>query len=289
MNRIHIFNPVSGCGHSPALLDEGPAKNEERHITDSVGDAERFAYMTCIKRPDTHFIVYGGDGTINEVANGILRAGAGSESMISVVPAGTGNDFVRTFGEKNRIYTIDAIKYNERYAVNIINFGFDCDVVKKTDRYKKILPGSPAYLAGVADAIFHKMGNEWSFEIYDADGNAEHIDGSFTLALVGNCRYYGGGFCSASLADPGDGLLDFLAVRKISRAAFISLIGAYKKGKHLDPETFAPYAKFQKHMLYRRVTRINIKGVSSICADGEIEEAETVNVSVIRNALRIAT
>ena len=289
MERLHIFNPASGVKHSPELLTKGAANGEKSYITTGVGDAERFVYETCLSSPETHFIVYGGDGTINEVVSGIVRAGAGNKALFSVVPAGTGNDFVKSFPEKDRIYTIDVLKYGDKYSVNIVNFGFDSKVVIKTATYKKAFPGSAAYIAGVADTFFHKIGERWQIEITDEDGNTETLDETFTLALAANCQYYGGGFRSAPLASPNDGLIDFIAVRKIPRLAFINLIGSYKKGTHLNPETEKPYPKFEKNLIYRRCRSVSIKGVSTLCSDGEIEERTEANITVIPGAVRYAT
>lgn len=289
LKRLHIFNPASGVKHSPELLTKGAANGEERYVTTCVGDAERFIYETCLTRPETHFVVYGGDGTINEAVSGIVRAGAGSKALLSVVPAGTGNDFVRSFPEKDRIYNVDVLKYDNKYAANIVNFGFDSKVVIKAAAYKNAFPGSAAYIAGVADTFFHKIGEKWQIEIETEDGQIEKYDEIFTLALAANCRYYGGGFCAAPLAVSNDGLIDFVAVKKVSRLAFINLIGAYKKGTHLDPETGRPYPKFEKYVLYRRCKRVSIKGVTTLCADGEIEERSEADITVIPNAIRYAT
>ncbi|MBQ8254920.1 MAG: hypothetical protein IJY94_05390 [Clostridia bacterium] len=289
MKRLHIFNPASGVKHSPELLTKGPAANEESYITTGIGDAERFVYETCLSRPETHFIVYGGDGTINEVVSGIVRAGAGDKALFSVVPTGTGNDFVKTFPEKDRIYDVDVLKYGNKYAVNIINFGFDSKVVIKTAKYKKAFPGSAAYLAGVADTFFHKIGERWQIELENEDGSTEKYDEIFTLALAANCRYYGGGFYSAPLASYNDGLIDFIAVRKVSRGALLNLIGSYKKGTHLDPETGKPHAKFDKYLIYRRCKSVSIKGVTTLCSDGEIEERSEAQISVLPSAVRYAT
>ncbi len=289
MRRLHIFNPASGVKHSPELLTQGAANGEEKYVTTCVRDAERFVYETCLSDPETHFIVYGGDGTIAEAANGIIRAGAGNKALLSVVPAGTGNDFVKTFPEKDRIYTVDALKYGDKYAVNIINFGFDTNVVVKTATYKKAFPGSAAYIAGVADCFFHKMGERWTITAEYEDGSTETFDEEFTLALAANCKYYGGGFKSAPLANPSDGLIDFLAVKKIPRGAFISLVGSYKKGTHLDPVTGEPYPKFAKYVISRRCKKLSISGTKLLCADGEIEDCTETVIEVIPAALRIAT
>ncbi len=289
MKRLHIFNPASGVKHSPELLTQGAANGEESYITTGIGDAERFVYETCISRPETHFIVYGGDGTINEVVSGIVRADAGDKALFSVIPAGTGNDFVKSFPEKDRIYDVDVLKYDDKYAVNIINFGFDSTVVIKTARYKKAFPGSAAYIAGVADTFFHKIGERWQIKLENEDGSTEEFDQDFTLALAANCQYYGGGFHSAPLASHNDGLIDFIAVKKVKRGTLLNLIGSYKKGTHLDPETGKPFPKFDKHIIFRRCKSIFIKGINILCSDGEIEERSEADISIISRAVRYAT
>ncbi len=301
MKRLHIFNPVAGGGHSPELLTKGAANGEEVYVTSGIGDAERFVYEMCRSRSEVHFVVYGGDGTLNEAANGIIRAGAGERTLLSVVPAGTGNDFARSFPEKDNIRRIDAMRYRffaendstkkseERYAVNIINFGFDSRVVRKTDFYKKVFPGSAAYAAGVADTFCHKIGEDWLVELEYDNGEIEKFNSRFTLALAANCQYYGGGFRSAPLADPSDGLIDFIAIQKVSRMTFIRLIGDYKKGTHLDPVMKKPFDKFNGCMVYRKCKSINISGINDLCSDGEIEKAFAIKISVAPGVLRIAT
>lgn len=301
MKRLHIFNPVAGGGHSPELLTKGAANGEEVYVTSGIGDAERFVYEMCRSRSEVHFVVYGGDGTLNEAANGIIRAGAGERTLLSVVPAGTGNDFARSFPEKDSIRRIDAMRYrffaendstkksDERYAVNIINFGFDSRVVRKTDFYKKVFPGSAAYAAGVADTFCHKIGEDWLVELEYDNGEIEKFNSRFTLALAANCQYYGGGFRSAPLADPSDGLIDFIAIQKVSRMTFIRLIGDYKKGTHLDPVMKKPFDKFNGYMVYRKCKSINISGINDLCSDGEIEKAFAIKISVAPGVLRIAT
>ena len=288
---VYVLNPAAGKGKY--LPDARRAAEEARadivHLTERQGECIDFIANTCLTDPDTHFVVYGGDGTVAEAANGIIRAGAGNTALLSIIPAGTGNDFVRSFPEKDKIYTVDALKYGDRYAANIINFGFDSRVVAKTALYKKAFPGSAAYLAGVADTFFRKIGERWQLELEDENGQVETFDEEFTLALAANCQYYGGGFRAAPLADPSDGLLDFMAVTKVTRPQFLRLIGEYKKGTHLDPVTERPYPKFEKIVTYRRCKRIRISGIHDRCADGEIEPATEIEVSVVPGVLRIAT
>lgn len=292
MRKIHIFNPKAGKGHAPELLTESERLRDEHYITRGVGDAARFIEETLKTDPNVHFIVYGGDGTLNEGVSGILRAGAGQSALLSVVPMGTGNDFVRSLracGEKGDIVTVDAMQVGDHYGINITNTGFDCQVVDKTQKYKTFpfVTGGAAYALGIADVLFHRLGQEWELELTDEGGNIELFREEGLLALFANGRFYGGGFCAAPLADLRDGLMDVLLVRRISRAKFIELVGAYRKGTHLDPETKTVNRKFAAFVEYRRCTRAKITGLTRLCTDGETEDSAGTEIRVIPGAIRM--
>ena len=289
MQTLHIINPAAGNGRAEQTADRRIPAGQPRYLTTGVGDAERIVLETCGREPDTHFIVYGGDGTVQEAAAGILRAGAGNTAALSVVPTGTGNDLLRTFPEAGKLHVIDAMKCADTYALNIVNFGFDSTVVEKTERYKKRFPGSAAYILGLVDTLFRRIGQQWTVELEDADGNVETLCGDFTLALAANCRYYGGGFHAAPLADPTDGMLDFLAVKAVSRLTFLKLVGDYKKGTHIDPATGTVREKFERYVLFRRCRRVKLSGIVNYCADGEVRPATELEISVIPHALRLQT
>lgn len=289
MQELHIINPAAGNGRAVAVAAEKIPAGQPQYLTTGVGDAERVVLETCKRAPDTHVIVYGGDGTVQEAAAGILRAGAGKTAALSVVPAGTGNDLSRTFPEPGKLHVIDALKCGDTYALNIVNFGFDSMVVEKMERYKKRFPGSTAYILGLVGTLFHKIGQQWTIELEDKDGNIETLSGQFTLALAANCRYYGGGFHAAPLADPADGLMDFLAVKAVSRLTFLQLVGDYKKGTHFDPATGDLREKFKRHLVFRRCRRVKLSGIVNYCADGEIHPATELELSVVPHALRLQT
>lgn len=289
MQQLHIINPAAGNGLAGQTADQTIPAGQARYLTTGIGDAERIVLETCRAAPDTHFIVYGGDGTVQEAATGILKAGAGETALLSVVPVGTGNDLLRTFPEKGKLHVIDALKCGETYALNIVNFGFDSLVVEKTERYKKRFPGSAAYIFGIVDTLFHKIGHQWEIELEDEHGKTETLSGTFTLALAANCRYYGGGFHAAPLADPTDGLLDFLAVNAVSRTTFLQLVGDYKKGTHFDPAAGDVREKFRSYVAYRRCRRVKLSGIGSYCADGEVRSAREMEITVVPRALRLQT
>lgn len=287
MQKIHVINPAAGHGKAEETARKKLLSGEQTYFTAGIGDAKRFAEKTCAAQPNTHFTVYGGDGTVQETAAGIISAGAGQNARLSVVPVGTGNDLLRSFTETDTLYTIDAMQVNGSYALNIVNVGFDSLTVEKTQRYKKLLPGSAAYIVGLIDTLLHKLGHSWQITVENENGSTECLDGEYILALCANCRYYGGGFNAAPLADPTDGLIDFVAVKSLSRATFVRFVSQYKAGKHLDPKTCAPVEDLQKYIVYRRCKRVQIKGITSFCADGEVQAASEIDVSIIPQAIRL--
>ena len=110
MTQLHIINPAAGNGLAGQVAAQKIPDGQSKYLTTGVGYAERIVLETCRSAPDTHFIVYGGDGTVQEAASGILKAGAGQTALLSVVPVGTGNDLVRTFPEQGKTHLIDALK-----------------------------------------------------------------------------------------------------------------------------------------------------------------------------------
>ena len=290
MQRVHIINPAAGK-RNPFELIRDKLAGEEYYITQCVGDAERFVRERCLLQPQTHIFIYGGDGTLNEIVNGILSAGAGGQAVISIVPTGTGNDFHRLLrrGEKRRF---DVMKYStgdtDRYAINIINTGFDSTVVEKCKTTRDCRWSAVRWL--MCWAWVTRCCAGWrTLEAHDnePDGTMTEEEGEHLLALVANGRYYGGGFMAAPVAQTDDGLLDILMAKKVSRTRFLSLVAEYRKGKHIDPETQKPIKKFERVLEYRRCSKISLEGLSSICVDGEVMPSAQIEVCVKPSAITV--
>lgn len=290
MNKVHLLNPAAGKGKAVDFLKKKEGSDDQVYETVSPGDAERFVYELLQKQPDTHLFVYGGDGTVCEAVNGIMRSGAHDSAWITVIPTGSGNDFIRNFKDRMGLFKVDIIQYNDRYAVNMLNIGFDCNVVDKLIKYKRLplVTGSGAYILGVADVFMHKMGERITISLTDRYGNEETLDDEFLLAAVANGQFYGGGFRAASLAVLDDGLLDVMIIKKVSRLKFISLIGDYQKGDHMNPITGKPVEKFREFISFGKYSRVQIKNIRKICVDGEVEALEEVNITVLEKALNVA-
>jgi diacylglycerol kinase family enzyme len=160
-----------------------------------------------------------------------------------VIPLGTGNDFTKAFTNpeyfkdiKHQILgkaeRIDLMKYNNRYSINVINIGFDCEVVCKTVdlKKKKYIPSKMAYIAGLVITLVRKPGVRAAM----AKNGEEAQMRDYLLNTYANGCFCGGGFHSNPTAQLCDGQIDALFVKNISRLRFLSLVGKYKKGTHLS-------------------------------------------------------
>ncbi len=289
MKHVFILNPIAGKSDAekrvlPSILEAVKEKKADYsiHRTINKGDACRYVREYCLKDPDANlrFYAVGGDGTLNEVANGAFGF---KTAQIGFIPAGTGNDFARVFS--NRRYfkdigrqidgeaiQIDLIKYNDRYCVNVLNIGLDCQVVEKVLKFKgnPLLKGALAYGAGVAAVFIKNKGYKLEVNLEDGSSYSEDM----TLVAIGNGPYYGGGFKGLPMAKPNDRLLDVSIIFKVGRLTFARLIRRYRKGTHLQPQ--------KDFIRYSQGTSLTIgsKEGMKICADGEIDSAYELTVSI---------
>ena len=288
MREIHIINPQAGLKKKKIRAIPGV----EIYETKEAGDLERYITEVCKKEPETAFTVYGGDGTVNEAVNGIMAAGreASEKAVLSVVPAGTGNDFVRNFASMNgEIRRVDLIKVNDRYCANMINIGFDCDVVAQTDKIKKfpLTSGSFGYVIGVLIMLTKKLGKRMKISFTDRDGTAVNESANYLLISVSNGGYCGGGFHSSPPALTDDGLMDIMIVDNLKKTTFLKLVGAYRKGNHVDAKTREVKGGFKKILRYYQCEKAVISGLERICNDGEIVNCEKVELSVVKDAVNL--
>ena len=290
-----ILNPKSGRSKKhrklEAVIKDACIKRQfSYHIyyTTCIGDATEYVRsLVRISNERQRFICVGGDGTLNELVN---SAPSNPNVEIGVIPGGTGNDFIRNFSGTKHFssvedqldgepISIDLIKCNDFYCVNMVNIGFDCAVVKeaaKLKQYKLVSPGM-SYILGVVAVLFKKFGTK--MKIIFEDG--EVLDGEFTLTAIGNGKFCGGGFMAAPLACLDDGLLDVCVIDKISRMTFISLVKTYKNGTYINNR------RAKKIIRTKRVPsfRMEFDTPLPICIDGEINGAKTIDFSVVKNAL----
>ncbi len=288
-----ILNPKSGRPRKhqnieDAIKEACKKRKLSYHIyyTTCPGDATEYvASMVRISQDRQRFICIGGDGTLNEIVN---SAPCNPNVEFGVIPYGSGNDFVRNFTNKANFSSIDAqidgetvsldlIKCNDSYCVNMVNIGFDCAVARYASSLKKnkIITPKLAYRLGVFKMFFKKIGTDMRI-IFD-DGDV--LDQTFTLTAIGNGRYCGGGYCAAPLAYMNDGIMDICAIDKISRRTFLSLVRSYKSGEYLNNKSAL------KYIHHKRVShfRMEFNAPVPICIDGEIKGAKNIDFKVVKN------
>lgn len=294
MKYIFIINPAAGGGQEIATLEKkitdtctARGVDYSVHKTDRAGEATSFVREFAQKNIPARIYACGGDGTLNEV---ICGAPTASHIAYGLIPHGTGNDFHRNFANGDSFFDIEAqidgeshpidiFRCNDTYGINMINIGFDCDVVEKTAQLqeKYPIPRKMAYIAGIVQVFFRRIGVRFRVEL----ANGEKFDKNMTLSLVANGGFCGGGFKSAPRASLTDGLLDICVIDRVSRARFVTAISAYKKGEHLDEKHHFDFIS------YRQTPSLRIKFAKpqTYCVDGQVSISKELKIEVLPSAL----
>ena len=224
----------------------------------------------------------GGDGTAYEVASGLL----GSSMPLGIIPAGTGNDFVKTIGvpmqpEKALEHVLshpakktDVGEMNGKMFLNEIGTGFDVSVLDYAAKAKKYCRGLLPYLYGVIKTMFRFRSIPITFSV--DDGESVTLDAF--VAGAANGGMIGGGIPIAPEATADDGLLDVVIVEKVERKKLISRLIGLMQGKILSfPETH--FFRAQSVSFSAPDMRVNV--------DGEIVSEKAVSARVLPGALMI--
>ena len=277
MKHIFIINPTAGKSDSRQNIYDMADSLRQKHgldvqciLTKKQGHATELARKLCESGEELRFYACGGDGTVNEVANGIIGY---DNAAMSVIPVGTGNDFLKNFGddmEKFRDaenlwdgpqFPMDAIDVNGRVALTIACSGIDARVARDVHKYSEspLLDGKGSYIYSLAvNFLFKGIGTHWTITLDDVT-----TEGDWSLVSVCNGRYYGGGFMPVAEARMDDGVLNTLVVREVNRRTFLKFVGPYSRGE---------YAKFPEyaHCSCPKVVHIHSEKPDIVtCLDGE--------------------
>ena len=250
-----ILNPQASGGGGVRVLPKLEEALKRRTLSYSLHQTENPGHAFVLAREvvdgDSDLVlVVGGDGTIHEVANGLLTR-EGDPPPIGVIPVGTGNDFFRMVGgpkdpEKAldallsgtpRDFEVGEVRYNGRssFFVNLLGLGVDVEVLRKREEYPR-LKGLPQYLAALVSAL-------WSFRpesvrvtmgpVGDSTPG-EVIDERTILIAVTVGPSVGGGFLLSPGASPYDGLLDLFFVKPLGAMKLVRYIPKVIRGTHQD-------------------------------------------------------
>ena len=291
MTHLFIINPAAGSRdrteqYRKTIRQICTARELDYRIEVSTapGDCCRIAREAAETGEDYRIYACGGDGTLNEVAAG---AAGFPNASVTCYRGGSGNDFVKIFGDPDAFSdlerlldckeaTFDLIRCNNDFSLNICSVGLDARIGTDVSNYKRLplLSGFRAYALSTVVNVIRGISEHYVVHI-----NGEVIDGDHTMICVCNGRFYGGGFNPVPTADPCDGLLDVLLVKKVSRLQVPGVIGKYKNGLYTQlPHLVRHLQTTQLKIVCDKPTPINL--------DGELRVAKEVDISIAPEKLR---
>jgi diacylglycerol kinase (ATP) len=287
-----ILNPAGARGRAKqlrALIERSIAGGRaDLALTAGPRDGERLAREAALAGRDV--VAVGGDGTVAEVANGILASGR--DVALGIVPAGTGNDYAyqtlrlpkEPLAALEAALTAPAVamdvgQVNERYFLNSLGVGIDANIAAAAEHLKKLplMRGQTLYwTASLTELFFHyNRCPELTVEPY----GEPVVSRVFALAAVSIGPTYGGGFRINPDADPHDGFFDLCMIWKPSQLRAFRLLPLIEKGKHLnEPEV--------KRMRVQRVTMLAKQPIHAHL-DGEVISADRFDARILPGRLRV--
>ena len=291
MKHLFVINPAAGSYNRTDEYSQIIHKicrarklDYEIRVSTAPGEAIRITREAAAKGEEIRIYACGGDGTLNEVAAG---AAGYDNAAITVFSGGSGNDFVKLFDDPKAFFdlhrlmdaeeaTFDLIRCNGDIALNICSVGLDARIGTDVSNYKRLplLHGFRAYAASTVVNVIRGISEHYVVEV-----NGETVDDDFTFVCVCSGRYYGGGFNPVPEADPADGMLDVLLVKKVSRTQVPFLIGKYKNGRHRELSEVARYIKTDR-------VKITCDKPTPINMDGELRTARVVEIKVAEEKIR---
>ncbi len=305
-----ILNPVSGNGHAEELWPQIEAAlrggNLDFDLARTTAPRAGVALAEQAKQNGYEtLIAVGGDGTTNEVANGLLRASHDEPAgTLGVIPVGSGNDFTkmlsglpqpgsheddwragvqRILAAKTRLVDVGKVNaapsapgfVGAHFFVNGLDTGFGAVVAMHAHEIP-LLTGFPMYFAAVLKTLI-----KYSVPRVKIDVDAAHAEQASTMIAVGNGRCIGGGFWITPNALNDDGLFDVMIAVGLGRIGILSLLPKVMKGTHVgDPR-----------VTFKQGSRVVIESPDPLIieTDGEIPFVDThhVEIELLSKRLRV--
>jgi len=294
-----IVNPIAGAGktakkwrHIIGLL-RSLGLDFEYDLTEAPGHATELA-ESAAKNGCELVVSVGGDGTINEVVNGLYNANSFGDVALGIISTGTGADYIRTFGlprsygeacrrlvkPGRRTVDLGVVEYangghmEKRLFVNFAGLGFDAEIVRATTQEFKALGDMASYLMGLVTTLALYRNKEVSLMI---DGEVEKR--RICTVLMSNGKYGGGGMLTAPDADPADGLFDVVIIGDLTKPDLLRSLPRIYKGTHVT----------HPKVSVKRAREIEIHPAQQMAvqADGELLGEAPARFSILPAALTI--
>lgn len=249
LHHVFIINPIAGKGRAVQMI--GAIKSRfkdfiqsyEISITEAPEHATEIAKKAASGGEAVRIYSVGGDGTLNEIINGI----AGFPNVeLGIIPCGSGNDVARYLYPVidplklirvlpvSTSRTVDLGRLNKKYFLNIASIGFDAEVVLNRRYFKRfpLVSGSMSYILAVLTTLIKCK----KYNLKITLDNKKPIEKEFLLTIFANGSYYGGGMLAAPSAKMDDGIFDFYLVESLTRRRILRFFPLFMKGKHENME-----------------------------------------------------
>ena len=292
-NTLVIINPFSGKKKSQKFIPHLSKAFNQYHIKYDIQVTQYKNHAKSLvnkMKADQYsqIIIYGGDGTFNEVVNGLLLRTDNYNPILGFLPGGSGNSMMHDFGELNPIQALQPILHNEistldvmklsfngdiEYAINIVGWGLATDIGQTAASIRWL--GPSRYLIASMMSILALKKRECLLYL-----NNKKIKDSFLFILVCNTQYTGTGMRAAPNALLNDGLLDVIILDKnINRYNLFKLLPKIFTGEHVHSK-FIRYVQCDKIVLdTSKHEKLNI--------DGEIKNTVPVSIELLKHKLNI--
>jgi YegS/Rv2252/BmrU family lipid kinase len=295
-----IVNPVAGANTTyrkwPRIssLLKHIGLPFDYHYTEGVGHAIELA-RAATEDGCRFLVAVGGDGTVHEVANGILLSEDLGKATIGIISTGTGSDFIRSTGHdrnyvkacssltstKRMLIDVGVVEYRsvgqvkKRFFINSAGVGFDAAVAETSNHLPKFLGGTIPYVIGLLKSLVGYQNKPVKMKVDDIQQSKNILS-----VVVANGCYFGGGMRVAPLADISDGLLDVIAVGDMGKLELLRAFPKIYKGTHIH------HPKVSSH----KATRVEIESPQKflVHADGEFLGEGPVSFRLVPSALSIA-
>ena len=255
------------------------------YLTTGEGDATREVRLYSDLHPTEKvcFVACGGDGTVNEVASGIVGF---ENKSLAVLDLHSNNDFVKYYPGRNfksirailngDDTKIDIIRINDSYSINVCDIGFDAVVASRANELT-MKGRKNVFRLGVLRAMFFGRFNHARIV---ADG--ERIGRRrLLLCTLANGKYVGGEFLTAPRACNNDGLIELCHIRPILLITFLLMLKTYVRGKHLEHKFFSRF------VTYRQVKHVEVtsRQMIELCLDGELLPGTKFMIDIMPNEI----
>ncbi|MGN1296038.1 MAG: diacylglycerol/lipid kinase family protein [Bacilli bacterium] len=297
MKYVFVINPSAGNGLKNKELEELLKKYDNKidyiiHKTTMEKEATSFVSSYLKEHnEETVIVACGGDGSLNEVVNGIYGY---KNALLAIYPSGSGNDFIKYFGSKDNFLNLDKLfsakvkevdclvvnnKKENKYCINVCHFGFDSYVAETANEVKK-KGGKNPYGKGVRKALFFGRKNQITVK---ADNKVLNPKGKMLLCTLANGKYVGGKYQCAPLSEIDDGLIEVGFVHPCSIITIAKLMSKYEKGEHIGNP------KFKKILKYLEAKEVEIYSPNefAISIDGEIIRNDYFKINIEHKAIKL--